>query len=70
MRAVGERDVDHDGAGEGEQTLAQQVAELPGGFAREVWEGQGGVDAVDFVKLARREGNFGGHLWDWWVCLV
>lgn len=25
-------------------------------------EGEGGVDAVDFVEFARREGNFGCHL--------
>ena len=61
MLGLCEGDVDHDGAGEGCEPLAQQVAERPGGVGGEVWEDEGGVEAVDFLEVAGGEGDFGGH---------
>lgn len=58
---LGEGDVDYDGAGKRREALAEQVAECPGGVGGEVWEGEGGVEAVDFVEVAGGEGDFGGH---------
>ena len=56
-----EGDVDYDGAGEGREALAEEVAERPGGVGGEVWEEEGGVEAVDLVEVAGGEGDFGGH---------
>ena len=56
-----EGDVDHDGGGERQEALADQVAERPGGVGGEVWEDEGGVEAIDLVEVAGREGDFGGH---------
>lgn len=64
MGVLGEGYVDYDWLGEGEQAGSQEVSELPGGFGGECWEHEGAVYAVEFVEVARGEGDFGGRHFD------